>query len=259
MNVIPVACLRDNYAYLVVCDATRQAAVVDPSEAEPVAAALRSAGVTLAAILCTHHHADHTGGVEELLAQFGSALPVYGHARDRDRIAGLSRGVVQGDTLAVGALGARVLEIPAHTLGAVAYAFDAAGAVFTGDTLFCAGCGRLFEGTAAMMHRALNETLAALPDATRVYPGHEYAESNLRFAVTVEPGNEATRARYEQTRAARAAGRFCVPSTLGEERATNPFMRVREPEVRAFARERGADERDPVAVLGAVRAAKDSF
>jgi hydroxyacylglutathione hydrolase len=256
MDVAPIPCLADNYAYLLACLRTRRAAVVDPSEAAPVRAAVAAAGLDLVAILCTHHHLDHVGGVEDLLTH-APGLEVYGHASET-RIPRLSRPLEHGDTLRVGDIALRALHVPGHTLGAVAYVADEA-AVFTGDTLFVAGCGRLFEGTAAMMYHALHAVLGSLPAETRVYPGHEYAEKNLRFALHVEPSNPAARAKHARVQAQRAAGQACVPSTLAEERATNPFLRVTEPEVRAFARARGADDGDPVAVLAAVRRERDRF
>lgn len=259
MHVTPIPCLKDNYAYLVRCPSTGHAAVIDPSEAAPVIAAVRASGADLRAILCTHHHADHVGGVEGLLAHFGERLEVYGHESDAGRIPRLSRPLHDGARLAVGDLQARALHIPAHTLGALSYVFDA-GVAFTGDTLFVAGCGRLFEGSAAMMYRALNEVLASLPDQTALYPGHEYALNNLRFALEVEPESDALRDLFAKVRARREAGEPCVPTTVAREKATNPFMRVREPAVKAYALRHGArDVNDPIEVLAALRRAKDAF
>lgn len=256
MEILPVPCRTDNYAYIV--RAGQEAVVVDPSESDRVAEALDSLGLTLRAILCTHHHPDHVGGIAGLVAHSGHDVPVYGHERDATRIAGLTRTVRGGDGIDAASVHFEVLHVPAHTLGAVAYVI-ADRAVFSGDTLFVAGCGRLLEGTAAFMHRALNYGLGRLADDLAVYPGHEYAERNLRFARTVEPHNEAVRVRLERVAARRLAGLFCVPSTMGDERATNPFLRVTSPEVRAFAQARGADDRDPVAVLAAVRSARDQY
>jgi hydroxyacylglutathione hydrolase len=257
LDVTVVPCLVDNYAY-VFDDGRGGAVVVDPSEADPVARVVRARGGALAAILCTHHHPDHVGGVEELLDAFGAGVPVYGHASEGARIPRLSAPLAHEQTFALGALAARALHVPGHTTGALAYVID--DAVFTGDTMFVAGCGRLFEGTAAMMHHALDEVIGALPPSTRVFPGHEYAEKNLRFAATVvEPGSAEVRARYDEARRERAAGRLVVPSTIALERATNPFLRTRAAGPREFARSKGADEHDPVAVLAAVRTARDGF
>jgi hydroxyacylglutathione hydrolase len=256
MEVTPVPCLRDNYAYLVRADGREEALVVDPSEAGPVLDTAENAGLKIVAILNTHHHWDHVGGNEELLQRLGP-LPVYGHASDDGRIPGQTVKLAHGDTFEVAGLEVRVLHIPGHTLGAVAYVTG--GAVFTGDTLFAAGCGRLFEGTPAQMYTSLNETLAALPDDTLVYCGHEYTESNLRFALHVEPGNAAARKKSERVAELRARGEPTVPSTLGEERQTNPFMRCDSQQIIESMSERLGAERAPAKVLAAVRAAKDAF
>jgi hydroxyacylglutathione hydrolase len=223
LEITAIPCLKDNYAYLVRCAETGAAAVVDPSAGPPVFAALDAAGVTPEAIFCTHHHWDHTGGVNALLERW-PGLAVHGHASDRGRIPGQTLFDEHGARFSLGAVELTVLHIPGHTLGAIAFA--AAGEVFTGDTLFQAGCGRLFEGTPAMMHRSLTETLGALPDTTRVWCGHEYTVSNLRYALHVEPDNAAARARLAWAEAERAAGRATIPSTLADERAFNPFVRA---------------------------------
>jgi hydroxyacylglutathione hydrolase len=252
----PIACLKDNYAYLVQADGSSDVVVVDPSEADPVARVLEERGLKLAAILNTHHHPDHTGGNEELARRTGQP-PIYGHASDRGRIPGQTQFLEHGQEIEVAGLRARILHIPGHTRGAVAYVFD--GAVFTGDTLFAAGCGRLFEGTPADMYESLNVKLAALPDGTRVYCGHEYTANNLRFAATVEPGNQAVRDKAARVAAQRERGEPTVPSTMADERATNPFMRCQSPEIISSVASRLAGDQSPVAVLGAVRAAKDAF
>jgi hydroxyacylglutathione hydrolase len=201
-------------------------------------------------VLSTHHHADHSGANPELAKRYDA--PVFGHTSEAQRIPGFTDGVDEGDKLCVGQQVARVLFVPAHTRGHVAYMFDDAGALFCGDTLFAAGCGRLFEGTPEMMYTALCEKFAALPDATRVFCGHEYTESNLAFAVRVEPDNEAVRSKVARVRAARAKAaadwhdatsvEMTVPSTIGEERETNPFVRAAN-----------------AAELGRLRALKDSL
>jgi len=245
MQVIPIPCLSDNYAYLVVCEATLKAAVVDPSEADPVFAALRRERVELVAILNTHHHHDHVGGNDQLRMEI-EGIAVHGHATDRGRIPGQTVGLTDGDEVAVGNVRLRAIHNPGHTLGAVSY--FGGGVVFTGDTLFVAGCGRLFEGTPSMMHASLAK-LAALPADTSVYPGHEYAAKNLRFAATVEPRNAALAGRVEG-----------VPSTVALERATNPFLRCAEPALRAaaLAAEPGCDG-TPEAVFAAIRRLRDRF
>lgn len=262
-RIVPVPCLKDNYAYLVICETSRRAAVVDPGEPGPVVAALAREGATLAAVWATHHHPDHVGGVAAVIDAHPGA-EVVAHRSDEARVPRAGRLVDDGDEVAVGEVRARVLHNPGHTLGGISYwideAGDGAGAVFTGDTLFGAGCGRLFEGTPAMMHAALAR-LTALPATTRVYFGHEYTAANLRFAAAVEPDSAAVAARAARVAAARARGEATTPSTVAEERATNPFVRAGEPTVIAAARARepGVDGADPAAVLGVIRAWKDRF
>jgi hydroxyacylglutathione hydrolase len=256
MQVTVVPCLTDNYAYVLLAPGSKRAVVVDPSEAEPIERALDRLGVTLGAILATHHHGDHVGG-NSALAQRFPGIKVFGHASDRGRIPAQTDFVEHGAAVDVEGLSFRALHIPGHTLGAVAYAGE--GAVFTGDTLFAAGCGRLFEGTPAQMYESLNVTLAALPESTLVYCGHEYTASNLRFAAHLEPENAAVSAKAARVAELRARGLATVPSTLAEERATNPFMRVNSPAIIESVSSRLASDRSPAAILGAVRAAKDNF
>lgn len=225
MRIVPVPCLSDNYAYLVITDDGR-AAVVDPGEAPPIVAALEREGATLAAIWATHHHVDHVGGTKALLAAHPD-LEVVGHVydRDHDRIAGLTRAVADGDTVELGKVRARIMHNPGHTLGAISWFLEDNGAVFTGDTLFAAGCGRLFEGDAPMMYDSL-QRLAALPPQTRVYFGHEYTASNLEFAAATEPDETAIAAAASDVAARRARGEATTPSTIAAELATNPFVRA---------------------------------
>jgi hydroxyacylglutathione hydrolase len=259
MRIVPIPCLKDNYAYLVVCEATSAAAVVDPSEAAPVIAAVQREGVTLTAIWNTHHHWDHTGGNKDLLGAYPE-LEVIGHASDKGRIPGQTTFVQDGDEITLGKeVQARIIYNPGHTSGAISFHLAEPGAVLTGDTLFLAGCGRLFEGTPAQMHASLAR-LAALPGETRVYCGHEYTASNLRFAAAVEPDSEAVRARASEVGRARAAGAPTVPGTVAQERATNPFLRAHLPEVASAARAAEPVENDtPVAVFAALRRWKDRF
>jgi hydroxyacylglutathione hydrolase len=215
MRVVSIPCLKDNYAYLVI-DGT-QAAIVDPSEHVPVLDAVKREGVTLAAIWLTHHHWDHVGGVESIVAVH-PGIEVVAHKSDEPRIKQATKLVDEGDTVALGNLRAKILYNPGHTLGAISYWIeDGDGAVFTGDTLFAAGCGRVFEGNPEMMFASLNK-LAALPPHTRVYFGHEYTEANLKFAAHVEPGNPAINARASSVTVP------STPSTIADERATNPFL-----------------------------------
>ena len=255
MNIIQIPLLRDNYGYLVVCQKSQTAAIVDPSEAEPVQRRVAQENISLTAILNTHHHRDHTGGNEGLLA--GQKLAVYGHRSDQGRIPGLTHGVDEGDEVQIGELTGKVLFIPGHTTGHVAYLFG--NNLFCGDTLFTAGCGRLFEGTPEQMHASLKK-LMALPDDTQVYCGHEYTENNLRFAVTLEPTNQKLVSRLERVQALRARGAATVPATLAEEKQTNPFLRWDSTEIHNSLRARIPDLRpDPVSVFATVRKLKDSF
>jgi len=233
LRVERIPTLRDNYTYLLICDETREAAVVDAPEVEPVVKRVASTGARVTQVLSTHHHPDHSMANPDLAQLWG--VPVLGHASDADRLPGFTRGLQEGDQVAVGRQLAHVLHIPAHTRGHIAYVFAAAHAVFCGDTMFAAGCGRLFEGTPAMMFDAFRK-LGALPDATRVYCGHEYTESNLVFAAHIEPDNLAVQPKLRRVREMRAKAapdwhdaseaEMTVPSTIAEERATNPFLRA---------------------------------
>jgi hydroxyacylglutathione hydrolase len=248
--------LNDNFAYLIWPEGQKTAAVVDPSEAGPVRAALAAEGLRLGAILNTHHHWDHVGGNDALLEEL-PGLSVYGHVSDAERIPGQTERLEHGQAFDLLGLSFRVLHIPGHTTGAVAYVVE--DAVFTGDTLFAAGCGRLFEGTPEMMHTSLNVHLSGLPDATRVFFGHEYTVSNLRFAAHVEPDNQDVRAKAERVAQQLAAGEHSTPSTIGEERRTNPFMRCDAAGVRAHVADRVPAGAPAHQVLGAIRAEKDAF
>lgn len=255
MKIVQIPLLRDNYGYLIVCQRTHTAAVIDPSEAEPVLRRIDQENVALKAILNTHHHRDHTGGNEGILASGNVA--VYGHKSDRERIPGLTRGVDEGDIIEIGDLRGTVLFIPGHTSGHVGYLFE--DNLFCGDTLFTAGCGRLFEGTPEQMHASLKK-LTALPDQTKIYCGHEYTESNLRFAVTLEPKNHKLLSRLERVQGLRTRGVSTVPSTLEEEKQTNPFLRWDSHEIHKTLKAGSRELRlDPVSVFAKVRQLKDSF
>ena len=242
-------CLKDHSAYLI--PAAGACAVVDPSEPEPVMAALRTRGWTLTHILNTHHHADHTGGNLALKAAFGATVVGPGH--DAGRIAGIDVGVREKDGWSFDGRPVQILEVPAHTRGAITFVVE--GNAFTGDTLFAMGCGRLFEGDPAMMWQSLSK-LMTLPDATRIYCGHEYTQNNGRFALTLEPGNAALQARMKEVATRRGRGEPTVPSTMGLEKQTNPFLRIRSPEIRAAV---GMEAENDVAVFGEIRKRKDIY
>jgi len=244
-----VPCLSDNYAYLVKSGAS--CAVVDPSEPEPIRAALARTGWKLTHILNTHHHLDHTGGNLALKQETGAVI--VGPGKDAARIPGLDVGVDEASGWEFDGRKVQVLEVPAHTSGAITFVID--GNAFTGDTLFAMGCGRLFEGDPAMMWNSLSK-LMTLPDDTKVWCGHEYTQSNGRFALTVEPGNAALAARMEEVNTARAKGAPTVPSTMGLEKQTNPFLRPGNAEIR---KNLGMEKAGTVAVFGEIRARKDSF
>jgi len=259
VEIVPVPQLADNYAYLLIDPRSRDAAVVDCAEAGPVLDEARRRSARLVAVLATHHHFDHVGGHDDLLKS-NAALRIFGSADDADRIPGITDRLRDGETIRLAGLTARVILIPAHTSGHVAYHFPDEKAVFTGDTLFIAGCGRLFEGDAAQMMRSLGK-LSALPDDTAVYCGHEYTEKNLRFATTLEPGNARLREKLARVQDIRREGTPTVPSTIAEEKETNPFLRTASPELAASVRRLVPDlpPGDPVALFAAVRRLKDNY
>jgi hydroxyacylglutathione hydrolase len=228
IQAVPV--LNDNYVWLIHDPASGETAAVDPSVGPPVLDAAEARGWPITQVLNTHWHPDHTGGNQAIHAATGALVTGPEEVR---RVYQPDRVVGKGDRVTLGSWEADVWAIPAHTAGHISYYFERASAVFVGDTLFAMGCGRLFEGTAAQMHANL-QRLAALPEDVRVYCGHEYTLANARFAVTVEPDNQALADRLRRVEAARDRGEVTLPTTIGEERATNPFMRARS--VEEFAR-----------------------
>jgi hydroxyacylglutathione hydrolase len=253
LQVVPIPAFKDNYIWSL--NDGRSAAIVDPGDARPVLDYLTRENLELVAILATHHHADHVGGVAEL--RRGRDIPVYGPRHEP--IETLTHPVSGGDRVTIAALGAtfEVIDVPGHTRAHIAY--YGSKLLFCGDTLFACGCGRVFEGTPAQLHASLAK-LAALPEDTLVYCAHEYTLANIRFARAVEPGNTALAERERADAQARAQNRPTVPSTIGREKATNPFLRCAEPEViQAAAHQRGAAVVDPVEVFAAIREWKNRF
>ncbi len=253
IEIVPLPAFKDNYIWTL--RRGRHAAVVDPGEAAPVQSYLAREGLSLVAILATHHHPDHVRGIEALVR--GAKIPVFGPRGEP--IPALTQPLGQDDRAAIPALDASfsVLDIPGHTRAHIAY--YGLGSLFCGDTLFACGCGRVFEGTPAQMLASLQK-LAALPDETKVYCGHEYTLANIRFARAVDPGNAALAAREARAQRLRDAGRPTLPSTLGEERATNPFLRCAEPAVVESANKYlGSRMGDPVSVFAAIREWKNRF
>jgi hydroxyacylglutathione hydrolase len=258
MNLVALPAFADNYIWML--HDGRHAWVVDPGDATPVREALEARGLALAGILVTHHHPDHVGGVDELRPLLAPGQGAV-HGPARERIPAPFVPHADGDVVEV--LGHRfeVIDVPGHTAGHIAYLQRddaAAPLLFCGDTLFSAGCGRLFEGTPAQMHGSLAR-LAALGGATRVCCTHEYTLANLRFAAAVEPGNAALAEHAERCRALRAAQVPTLPSSIGLELQINPFLRCSEPEVIAAARAQGAANDDPVSVFGALREWKNRY
>ena len=253
LRLEPVPAFDDNYLWL--AHDGRRAVAVDPGDAIPVIAALQRLDLQLTAILLTHHHADHIGGVAALRERF-DGIEVF--APHDERIAAATRHVADGDTveIAAPALHLRVVALPGHTISHIGYHGD--GLLFCGDTLFSVGCGRLFEGTPAQMLNSL-DTLAALPAETAVYCAHEYTRANCAYAAVVEPGNAALQARIDEVRALRAAGTPTVPSTIARERATNPFLRVDAPDIVAWGERQGIAAAARVERFAALRRGKDQF
>ena len=238
MEIVAVPVLTDNYVWLIHNDETGETAAVDPSVSEPVLDAAATRGWSVTQVLNTHWHPDHTGGNEGIKAATGCTITAPAEAK---RVSQVDRVVVEGDRVTVAGAECAVWEIPAHTAGHIAYYFEDEGMIFVGDTMFAMGCGRLFEGTAEQMYSNL-QRIAALPSDVQIYCGHEYTLANARFAAHAEPQNEAVSARLDQVKGLRDRGLITLPTTVAEERGTNPFVRASN--VAEFAR---------------LRAEKDSF
>ena len=253
LEIHQLAVLNDNYVYLVHCNETGATAVVDPAVAGPVLSALEQKGWTLTHILNTHHHSDHTGGNLELKKKTG--CHVIGARCDAARIPGIDTPISEGEVIALGNHMGRVLFVPGHTSGHIAFWFEDSSALFCGDTLFSLGCGRLFEGTADEMWGSLKK-IRKLPDDTRVYCAHEYTNSNADFALSIDTANKELSRRADEITMLRESGKPTVPSVLGDEKKTNPFLRADDP---AFQAAIGMAGSDAVAVFAEVRHRKDVF
>jgi hydroxyacylglutathione hydrolase len=252
IELIPA--FQDNYIYLLREPGSDVVGIVDAGDAVPAIAELDRQGLTLTHIFNTHHHPDHVGGNDALKARFPAAK-LIGPKSETARIPGMDVTVADGDKVDFGNLSFKAIEVPGHTRGHVAYWTEKGAAVFSGDTMFAMGCGRMFEGTAAQMWNSLGK-LKWLPSDTRVYCGHEYTQTNARFALTVDPGNAALAKRAAEVDRLRAAGKPTIPSTIGLENETNPFLRADEPEIAAAVGMPGAD---PVEVFAEIRLRKDNF
>jgi hydroxyacylglutathione hydrolase len=253
-HVSQFLCLKDNYGVLIHDSDSGATASIDAPDGAAVIAAAEAQGWELSDVLITHHHADHTQGLPALRARY-ARLNVIGPAKEAARIAGLDRQVVEGDYAHVGRLAAKVIETPGHTAGHIAYWFEEDEIVFVGDTLFSLGCGRVMETPYAVMWDSLLK-LAALPGETQVYCGHEYTETNARFALTIEPENPLLKDRVAAVLALRAVGKPTLPTTISAELAANPFLRAEEPQVQAAI---GMPDADPAAAFAEIRARKDRF
>lgn len=253
VEIVTIPCLEDNYAYLVRDQASGKVALVDAPEAGPILAELDKRDWRLDQIWVTHHHGDHTAGVEAVRRRDGAK--VVGNAADAKRLPKLDQAVDEGDTVELGESEARIIDVSGHTIGHIAFVMDDEKAVFAADSLMALGCGRVFEGTHAMMWKSLSKFLA-MPDDMQVYSGHNYGRANGAFALSIEPGNRALKDRIAKIEAADALGKPIVPVTMMVEKETNPFLRAVQPSVKQAVGLAGADD---AAVFAEVRRRKDKF
>ncbi|MEM7498554.1 MAG: hydroxyacylglutathione hydrolase [Pseudomonadota bacterium] len=251
VEIVTVPCRQDNYAYLVRDEGSGEVALVDAPEEGPIRDALEARGWTLSQIWLTHHHDDHTCAVEALR----EGARVIGNTEDRARLPELDEEISEGDGFALGETSVKVIDVSGHTVGHIAFLLPQDAAVFTADSLMALGCGRVFEGTYPMMWASL-EKLLDLPEETRVYSGHNYGKANGRFALSIEPENAELKERIERIEEADAAGEPIVPSTIAEEKATNPFLRATDPRVAAAV---GLEGAEPADVFSEIRQRKDNF
>ena len=252
-EVIVIPCLSDNYTYLVRCHRSEMTAIIDPGEAAPVIAALEERGWQLDLVINTHHHHDHIGGNAELMEKYGAKL--LGPTAEKSRIPNMDETAAEGDQVLIGELEGRVFDVPGHTSGHIAFYFPAITALFSGDSLFALGCGRLFEGTPEQMWQSLQK-FRNLPPSTQVYCGHEYTQSNARFAKTIEPDNAILAARCQDIDGLRARNIPTIPSRIDVELVTNPFLRADDPDV---AKAMGMTGATPSEIFTEIRKRKDHF
>ena len=257
MKVEIIPCHFDNFSYLLVCEETGKAAIIDPAEYYPVAKVIRNLGVELTAIYCTHHHADHIGGLDEFCEEYPD-IEVAAYGSEQKRIPKMTRGLEGGEIVRFGKVEGEVLHTPGHTAGCICFRFGQH--LFTGDTLFGAGCGRLFEGTPEQMYNSLSLLVDKHTDDVKVYFGHEYTVSNLKFAQFVEPDNHEVTTRLHEAMAYLGSGGMTTPSSIGLERQTNPFLRSRVESVcKRIAKKLLIEDGNPVTVFAAIRRLKDSY
>lgn len=254
-EIVTIPCLKDNYAFALHLRETGRTLIVDVPEAAPILAECARRGWGITDVLLTHHHWDHVDGLPDLRAAVDGPVRVWGAAADAHRLPALDHALSEGDVIEIGALRGAVYDVSGHTLGHIAVHFPQAGVVFTADSLMALGCGRLFEGTPAQMWESLSK-LAALPRDTLVCSGHEYTQSNARFALTVDPENSALRARAARIEDARAKGMPTVPSSLGVELDTNPFLRANDPKIKAHLGMTGASDAE---CFAEIRQRKNNF
>ncbi len=252
LQVEQFMCRTDNFGILIRDEETGEVGLIDTPEEGPILKAIERTGWTPSVLFVTHHHADHVEANLALKSRFG--LKIVGPKAEATKIPGIDETVEEGSELTFGGKPVRVIETPGHTAGHVSYYFEDAGIAFTADTLFALGCGRLFEGTAATMHASLSK-LAALPDDTVIYCGHEYTLSNARFALTVDPANAALQARVQKIETLRADGKPTLPTTIGIEKETNPFLRPHDPAIRQHL---GLESASDAEVFAEIRQRKDN-
>ncbi|QYX57698.1 hydroxyacylglutathione hydrolase [Roseovarius sp. SCSIO 43702] len=253
LDIMTIPCLSDNYAYLAHDPETGDTALVDAPEAAPILRALDESGWRLSHVLITHHHADHVQGIADILARHPAT--VVGARADAHRLPPLDIAVAEGDTVTIGRETGHVLDVSGHTVGHIAFHFPDSRAAFTADSLMALGCGRVFEGTMEQMWHSLSK-LAALPEDTRIYSGHEYTAANARFALSIDPKNSALISRARAVDAARTDNQPTVPSLLSEELATNPFLRASDP---ALKSELGMSRASDAETFAEIRTRKDNF